>query len=409
MLRSNRLVVYAALLVWAVTARPFDAHAQTLQFEQSPGPVEIVVRTRRDVSQEVIDRIVRPRGLTILESQRLDLLQSNLYRIRAESGRSGAAAIRVLQANRTILSAQANNRFRLADANDVAPASRADMGVRGDEAQYVIKKLRLVDIHRQATGAGVSIALIDSDVDGAHPDLQGAIAEKSGSTIPEQRFHPHGTGIAGAIASRNRLLGVAPDVKLFLFAAFGDSEGPEGTTFRIVKGLDWAVARKVRIINMSFASERDPLLQIVLKAVHDKGVVLVAAAGNAGPTSPPLYPGADPKVIAVTATDADDALFTRANRGRYISLAAPGVDILVPAPDGNYQLTTGTSVAAAHVTGVVALMLQGNPKLKPEEVRGILKNTARRLGANEQFGAGLVDALAAVKAAQQGASAAMSQ
>jgi hypothetical protein len=68
-----------------------------------------------------------------------------------------------------------------------------------------------------------------------------------------------------------------------------------------------------------------------------------AAAGNAGPKSPPLYPGADPNVIAVTATDADDKLFNGANRGKYISVAAPGVDILVPAPEGEYQITTGTS------------------------------------------------------------------
>jgi subtilisin family serine protease len=67
---------------------------------------------------------------------------------------------------------------------------------------------------------------------------------------------------------------------------------------------------------------------------YDKGIVLIAAAGNAGPKSPPLFPGAfDPYVIAVTATDADDKLFTGANRGKYISVAAPGVDILVPAPE----------------------------------------------------------------------------
>src|SRR5438132_2901844 len=90
-----------------------------------------------------------------------------------------------------------------------------------------------------------------------------------------------------------------------------------------------------------------------------------AAAGNAGPNSPPLFPGADPSVIAVTATDVDDALFSGANRGNHIAVAAPGVDVLVPAPEGAYQFTTGTSVAAAEVSGVVALMLERNPSLTP--------------------------------------------
>jgi subtilisin family serine protease len=142
---------------------------------------------------------------------------------------------------------------------------------------------------------------------------------------------------------------------------------------------------------MSFAGPKDPSLERALKAAHDKGVVLVAAAGNAGPKSPPLYPAADPNVIAVTATDIDDKLFSGANRGRYVAIAAPGVDILVPAPEGTYQMTTGTSVATAHISGVVALMLERNPRLTPAEVRRILTQSAKKLGPATDFGAGLVN------------------
>jgi subtilisin family serine protease len=163
------------------------------------------------------------------------------------------------------------------------------------------------------------------------------------------------------------------------------------------------VGQGARVINMSFAGPADPSLQRSLKLAYDKGIVLVAAAGNAGAKSPPLFPGADPLVIAVTATDVDDKLFTGANRGKYISVAAPGVDILVPAPENAYQLTTGTSVAAAEVSGIVALLLERNPKLTPADIRRILTASARRLGTGERddnFGAGLIDPLKALQLAE---------
>jgi subtilisin family serine protease len=128
-------------------------------------------------------------------------------------------------------------------------------------------------------------------------------------------------------------------------------------------------------------------------------VILVAAAGNAGAKSAPLYPAADSNVIAVTATDAHDNLFTSANRGRHIAVAAPGVDILGPAPGGGYQMLTGTSVAAAHVSGVAALLLALNPALTPDAVRKLLLSTATDLGPkgrDDQFGAGLADAYGAI-------------
>jgi subtilisin family serine protease len=170
----------------------------------------------------------------------------------------------------------------------------------------------------------------------------------------------------------------------------------------IADGLDWAVAHGARVLNMSFAGPHDPLLQQHLAAAHDRRIVLVAAAGNAGPASAPLYPAADANVIAVTATDADDHLFARANRGRYIAVAAPGVDVLEPAPDATVQLISGTSVAAAHVSGVAALIIQRAPGLDPEAVRAILMRSAAALSvpdARDNSGAGLADALRAVESA----------
>ena len=282
------------------------------------------------------------------------------------------------------------------------PAARSE-GQPGDAAQYILQKLSLAEVHRMVKGTNVPIAVIDSEIDVTHPDLEGVVAQRYDAVGAPDKPHPHGTGMAGAIAAHQRLLGAAPAARLFAVRAFSTSAATaESTTFNILKGINWAVGQGVRVINMSFAGPKDPSLERALKAAYDKNIVLIAAAGNAGPKSPPLYPGADPSVIAVTATDVDDKLFTAANRGKYISVAAPGVDILVPAPDNNYQLTTGTSVAAAEVSGIVALLLERNPKLRPADIRRILTASAKRLGPGERddnFGSGLIDPLKALQLA----------
>lgn len=130
-----------------------------------------------------------------------------------------------------------------------------------------------------------------------------------------------------------------------------------------------------------------------------QGLILIAAAGNAGAKSGPLYPAAYSDVIAVTATNADDGLFPGASRGKHIAVAAPGVDLLLPAPEAGYQMTTGTSFAAAEVSGIAALLLERKPDLGYDGVRKALTATARDLGpkgVDPQFGAGLVDAYRAI-------------
>jgi subtilisin family serine protease len=152
---------------------------------------------------------------------------------------------------------------------------------------------------------------------------------------------------------------------------------------------------------MSFAGPSDPAIHRSIDAAHKKGVVLIAAAGNAGPKSPPLYPAADADVIGVSATDADDKLFEQSNRGRYIAVAAPGAQIMVAIPDGGYEVSSGTSYSAAEISGVVALMIERKRNLTPDKVREILQLTAKDLGPkgrDDMFGAGLADAYGALMA-----------
>ncbi|HEX3711048.1 MAG TPA: S8 family serine peptidase [Pseudolabrys sp.] len=270
-----------------------------------------------------------------------------------------------------------------------------------DPEQYVVPKMHLLEAHRITNGDDVIVAVIDSKIDTQHPDLAGVFAgEFDALDNPNAPPHEHGTAMAGAIAAHAKLLGVSPKVKLLAVRAFaGEKESAQGTTFNILKGVQWAIGKGARIINMSFAGPPDPMLRNLLANAHLRGVVLIAAVGNAGPKSPPLYPAADPEVIGVTATDADDRLLKVANRGPQVAIAAPGVQILEPAPDGTYQVTTGTSVAAAHATGVAALLLARKPDLKPDEVRSLLERSARHIPGNKRdVGAGVIDALRAIDA-----------
>src|SRR6201999_4176235 len=115
------------------------------------------------------------------------------------------------------------------------------------------------------------------------------------------------------------------------------------------KALNYAAEHGAQIINMSFAGPKDPLIERGIAATAAKGILMVAASGNGGAKPPPLYPAANANVIAVSATDAQDKLFTASNRGGYIALSAPGVDIFLPAPDDKYQMSSGTSFSAAYV------------------------------------------------------------
>jgi len=193
---------------------------------------------------------------------------------------------------------------------------------------------------------------------------------------------------------------VAPAAQLLAaraFSATSSKAGAQGTTFHILRAIDWAYEEQARVVNMSFAGPKDPLLIKMLGAASAKGMILIAAAGNAGPKAPPAYPGADPNVIAVTATDQQNKLFSQANRGRYIDVAAPGVDVLVAAPQGKFEFTTGTSVATAHVSGVVALMLEKRPDLTATQIRRILSSSGVPVQGGDN--ARLTDADAAVKRA----------
>ena len=361
-------------------------------------PTEVLVGLPSNLTPQALDALARRHRLVRLESQAIGLTSTTFHRWQITDQRSVADVVRALEADTSVRVAQPNYRFTLQQGQDRA----------GNDAQYALAKLRLPEAHRLATGGSVLVAVIDNGIDATHPELAGVIAGTFDATEqPESPAH-HGTGMAGAIAAHARLTGAAPAARILAIRAFTRAgKGDESTSLAVLKSIDWAVTNGARVINMSFAGPQDPELTRVLAAAAKKGIVLVAAAGNAGPKSAPLYPAADANVIAVSATDSEDQLFVHSSRGRHIAVAAPGVDIIAPAPSGAYQMSTGTSIAAAQVSGIVALLLETKPDLTPQAVRKILLSTAKDLGPkgrDDQFGAGLADAYGALQSLAASAS-----
>jgi hypothetical protein len=351
---------------------------------------EVVVEFAPNASQPAIDQIARRYNLTRLESQNFPLIGASLYHYRLGGRRSVADVIGALESERTVASAQPNYLYTLQEQS--APPAATD----GDAAQYVLAKLHVREAQQIATGKDVLIAVIDSQIEPQHPDFADTIVKSFDAAGGDTTAHKHATAMAGAITAHGKLLGVAPGAKLLAAHAFGNGDA-KGTSYAIYKSLQWAADNGARVVNMSFAGPLDPDLHRLLAAAYAKDLVLIAAAGNAGPKSPPLYPAADANVIAVTATDSGDGIYNMANRGDYIVVAVPGVDILAAAPAGSYQVTTGTSIAAAHVSAVAALLLERKPTLKPGEIRAMLSSSGQPLGLDAS-GAKLVDALRALLA-----------
>jgi len=355
---------------------------------------EMVCQWGSDMTQAGIEEIARRHNLIIVGIQRSVLTGGTLVRFRIGGNRPTRDVVQAMEAERII--SQPNYVYEAVQE----PAAQSNDA--GSSEQYVVNKLRLAEVHKIATGKDVVVAVIDSEIDKTHPELGHAIAEEFDAVGQPDKPHTHGTGMAGAIVSQSRLLGVAPGARTLAIHAFstGTQQSPQATTQAIIAGLEWALNKNARIVNMSFAGPQDPMLALALKrASEEKGAILIAAVGNAGPKSPPLYPAADKHVIGVTAIDENDQLYKGANIGAQVAVAAPGVDVMVPAPAEAYQLTTGTSVAAAHVSGVAALLLERHPEADAQLILEVLTASATRLGTNkrdDKVGWGLIDPLAAL-------------
>lgn len=253
------------------------------------------------------------------------------------------------------------------------------------------------------TGKNIDVAIIDTGIHDEHSSLT---VEKEVDYTGEgtDDLHGHGTHVAGIVASTDSAYrGVAYDANLFNVKVLNKDGSGYGSD--VIKGIEWSVDNGAEIISMSLGAEIDPcdgtdaISQAVDKAVS-KGIVVVVAAGNSGPNVGTITsPGCSKKGITVGAVDDNDNVPSWSSRGPTDDgrvkpdLVAPGVGITSTWKDNSFKSLSGTSMSTPHVSGIVALLLETDPSLKPDDVKNILKTTALDLGLDENTqGAGRVDA-----------------
>ena len=242
------------------------------------------------------------------------------------------------------------NHFYTAGVPDASPF---DAGISPREA---------LEIPAALADKALRIGVIDSEVDVSHASLLNAdIKTKRFTRASEGLPKFHGTAIASLfVANDENLVGLVPNSTLYSAAVFvtDPEKGDIASTVSLVKSLDWLLQAGVDVINLSLTGPPNRLLEVAIDKVSRTGVVVLAAAGNDGPMATPRYPAAYSSVVAVTAVDARGRAFRLANRGDYLALAAPGVNLRHALAGGGYTTSSGTSFAVPFVSTVVALLKQ---------------------------------------------------
>jgi hypothetical protein len=208
-----------------------------------------------------------------------------------------------------------------------------------------------------AGGRGLRIGLVDGAVATGQPVL-------AGSKLVQQSFAPggsvptaHATAVASLIAGADGdFRGAAPGAALYVADVYG-STPTGGSAQAVARGLAWLADAKVPVINISLVGPPNLLLAASIRALVARGHVVVAAVGNDGPASPPLYPAAYPGVVAVTGVDARRRVLPEAGRGTHVDFAAPGSDLAAASPGGRFVAVRGTSFAAPIAAGRLARLL----------------------------------------------------
>jgi hypothetical protein len=369
----------------------------------SVSPDEIIVVFPGNLNRSVGSAFAADHNSTIVDYFRLPGLNAHVFLVSLRDTAQFGQRFNKMAQDPRPLWVQPNPAFATTPSRKLSSTDpKPNIGL-----QYALTQVRIEPVLDVTRGGGVPVAMVDSGVAVTHEALADAsitvldVIAKPNAVLTEATPEAHGTAIASIIVGHGQLQGIAPDVDLLAIRAFKETDPKSGaarsSAFYLSKGISAAIDRSVRIINLSLTGPQDRLVAHTVEQALMARIVVIAAAGNAGPGAPPAYPAAQAGVIAVTATDNGDHLYRHANRGPYVTLAAPGVDILVAQPKG-YGYLSGTSMATAYVSGLSALMISRVGDLTPVRLRKLLETSATDLGPprrDPEFGAGRIDASAA--------------
>jgi subtilisin family serine protease len=316
--------------------------------------------------------IARRHSLTLVSEWPIEQLQMHCVLFRIPPGTTREAVIENLLADKRVLIAQPLNEFE----------STSNAGTPFDDPyarlQSNVNALDVADAHVFSRGAGVRVAIIDTGVDIEHPDLAGRTQVTRNyidNDAAEFRNDRHGTQVAGLIAAAANngigIVGVAPDVRLMAFKACWQptpSSPGRCNSFTLAQALADALTARAQVINLSLVGPSDPLLEALVAKAIAAGVIVVGAVSG----DPRFgFPAKLPRVLPVA-----EAETSSADGGEV--LRAPARDIVTLVPNGHYDFASGSSLATAQISGVVALLLARNQKLGVDKLRAMLAQSTQK-------------------------------
>jgi subtilisin family serine protease len=339
-------------------------------------------RIGRDARRRIAEALANRYRLSIVTNWPMPALGVDCFVMVASPNDSIGRIVDQLAQDPSVESVQALNVFNVLAYNDPLYPLQPSASV-----------WHLADVHKVATGKRVKVAEIDTGVEISHPDLVGQIAlARDFVDVQSDIAELHGTAVAGIIAARANdgigIVGIAPDARLYALRACWQPQagGPHAVcnTFTLAKALQFAIDENVQVINLSLGGPQDRLLGRLLDAALSRGITIVTAADST--LRDGGFPASHRGVLAVAADDVHDI--------RGSALLGPGTDIPTTVVGGKWGFVTGSSFAAAHVAGLVALLRELEPNLPAREMREALEARPVAGGAGERRVT--VDACAAI-------------